>query len=585
MVELDKHKDLYEQILKEPRVWKFASYHDAFVRRAVFRLLGSALKKHREITPTMISTHILVEALHIDQTGSAYEYSKLLSRLSVSDLEVWTVNYTGSSKKSASKRLCQFLTKGSQGSPPEFWVEITTLLQNLPLPIFVPVHDMSKDNSSSRAAADRLTVLEALHRGITHKDEPRASQSKAWAAYLFLAGRIFPQVSTLEVQRNYLEETIIPIIDQYLKPSLQGTFWTVRGPEQQNICVDFIYFVFQRSSEVLESTWHRLSTDIIEEFQTSLPEQSKDYIASQDRVISHAKKWYSLQAAVLSKEGTDCIRALTISTSLNELECAVRVLTARNGKPYGASAVLSLAASILPSDIICYDEVQRVLVDFAQKKLSDLLLSPSSPYLITFLGHMNATTDVRDTCRKAIENLVDAPDSAAKFKALLNLIASPWLQQEQTSSLLAVVVVNSLQDALKGREESWKLVITSLENRSAPLELISQLLAVATEGLSIENEISAALHSISLAVKYKEEVLKDFCTSPHGPTMLSKLLFLTESPLDSVAKTAQQLTVAIESINSSGKDSSIVYSSMIEIINRGLDMADRTSISYVPIFI
>ena len=581
--ELEKEKDLYAEILKDPRTWKFASFNDASVRRAIYRLLNSALTKRQEIDPTMISTHVLVEALHIDQAGSSYEYSKLLSRLSIDLPEVWTKNYTGSTKKSATKRLCQLLRKGSQGGPPEFWKEISTLLQNLPLHIVAPESDVSGNELSSNVEGNNLAILEALHDGIARKDEHRGGQSKAWEAYLCVVNLVFPKNTLSDRQRKFLEDFVIPIIDQYLKPNFERTIWTVAGPDQQKICVDAICFTLKSSPVVIDSTWHRLSKDVIEDFQTSLPEQSKDYSTSQDGIILRAKRWYSLQAAVIGREGTDSLRTLSVSTCLNELNSAIRVVTARNGKPYSALAALSMAISILPSNTIHHDETRQMLVDFARKDTPSLLVSPSSSYLVTFLDQLSAVADLRDICNKATKNLIDAPESVAKSKALVNLVASSWLQQESTSSLLTTAVMNSLRDALQGKGESWKLVNTSMENPFAPPELIDQLLAKETESLSVDNETAAGLYGISQAVKYKEQALKDFCTSSYGSNMLSKLLFLMESPHEDIAKNAQQLNNAIQNIISSGEEFSIAYTSMVEIIKKGLGTADHTSISYVSL--
>lgn len=45
--EVDKHGDLYDDLLKDSRMWEFISSNDAGVRRAVMKLLQTCIKKRQ----------------------------------------------------------------------------------------------------------------------------------------------------------------------------------------------------------------------------------------------------------------------------------------------------------------------------------------------------------------------------------------------------------------------------------------------------------------------------------------------------------------------------------------------------------
>ena len=543
----------------------------------LFTVLGKTQQNFIDLGT--ISTHILVEALHIDQTGSSYQYVKTLARLSSTFPEVWTSYYTGPAKKSAIKRLCQYLRKGSQGGPPDFWVQLTALLQHIPFTVLAQEHEAPDSKPAPASTAFISQVLEALHDGISRRDEHRAGQSEAWRAYLQIAELLQPSKSSPESLQMFFETSVVPIIDQHIKPISEKAGWTVVGPNQQSICVNAACLIHRASPEIFEATWKRISAAIIQDFQTSLPEQSKDYAKSQDSIALEAKRWYSFQGVFLTKEDIVSVHPLFVSTCFNELRSAIETITSRNGKPYSAAAALADAVLLLPDLTLRQSDTKKLLVDFAQQDVPSLLLSPSSPHLISFLDCMGTSQDIQDVYERAAESLVAAPDSKIKLKALEKLIASPWLDRGKTSDVLATAVINSLRQSLEGRSESWTLISESMGNPSAPSDLTDQMLARMTESLSIDHQAAAGLHSIGLAVKHNERAVKDFSTSSNGSKLLSRLLFLAESPNDAVAHKAQQLQVAIQGIVSGNLDPKTAHRAIVEIINDGFSTADTTSLS------
>ena len=579
--ELDKQAGLYQDILKEPQLWKLSSHSDAFVRRSVYRLLSVVLYRNKDayIDLTIISSHVLVGSLNVDQTASSYEFVKSLAELSSKHPQVWTTFYPGSGKKSAVRRLSQFLSKGSQSGPPIFWVQLSQLLQttmSLDLPLEQkPTGDkpITDDNSL------QLVLLEALHDGITRKGEHRSGQNEAWRTYLQVAELAQRLNSTPDQESKYVESLLTPILEQYVKPLPERNDWTVAGSDQQRVCLGSIHLIQHGSLEIFKETWQRVSKMIIEDLQTSSPEQSKDYVKSQDAIVAEIKRWHSLQAAILDGENAGAIRPILISACLEELKSAINVITARSGKPYSVAVALLSMIQLLPDITLNQPETRKILIEFAKDKIPSLLLTPSSQYLIGLLDRLSTDEELQESSQKAVSSLLNAPESDAKSKALQTLVGSPWLKRDVTSTALANVVDNNLRQALAGKDECWDLVNEAMKNPDLPTALADNMLSTLTRSLSIDNSPEVALRGLTLAVRHNRRGLKSFSTSEQGPVLLSRLLFLAESSQRNVAHNARDLNTSIQTIIASDENSNIAHRSMIEIINKGLDTAEKNSLS------
>ena len=575
-----KQRPVYQELLGEDHIWKLSSYPDSFVRRAVYRLLVAVLAKEKDLIDLhTISTHFLMETLHIEHTGSAYEYAKALTQLSIGCPDIWTRYYPKTTKKSAAKRLCQFFSKGSQGGPPDFWNQISVLLDHVPVTVLAPEQSDAQGQASSEQEQAQYPLLEAMHHGVTHKDESRTNQSIAWQAYLKLAGLIQPSVSNIVLRRQFLESSLVPIIVQYVRPRPEHSAWNLSNSNQQAICLKVLDFILQSGSEVLESTLNYLSNAIIEDLQTSLPEQSKDYIKSQDSIIAQANRRYSLQSVVLKSKGSDIYRSLFTQTSAAEIRASISTLKARNGKPYSAAATIEIALRLGPEYTLHHKDTVVLVAQFVQAEVPVLLLTPSSAYLLSILQILERVQDTREVYQDCIRRVVKVPNSTAKYKALESLISSPRLGKVEDSKELIIVVKDSLQQAMDGNNECWSLVNASIGNPYAPNDLTDELLTTLTEGLAIADRTTAALRGLEMAVKHNGKAVKAFSTSSKGSRMLSRLLFLTESADDDASLQARSLSTAVETIISSEKGSNLALRSMVEIISKGLDTAESSSLS------
>ena len=547
----------------------------------MYRLATTIFTKSRDSPDLeLISTHMLGSSLNVSQVGSAFRYAIAIALLTTKSPDIWTKYYHGSGKKSAARRLCQYLRRGSEGGPPEHWAQIKTVIHHLPLSVLLPE---LKDGTMKVAESDsssRFPLLEAFRKGITSREEPKANLSVAWNTYLDVCEHVNSFLSCQSDRDHLARGYIVPLVRQSISPSTDQAEWTVSGPFQYDLCVRALHKVWNTSPEVFQEEWFYLSAKVIEDFQTSLPETSKDYKKSQDAISAEIARWYNLQAAIL-KDDSKFLHSLISSTLASEVRMSIHTLQERNGKPYSAAAILVHATESLPELMRTRGETQEMIIKFAEEEIPRLLLSPSAPSLIATLSRINDITDVRSIYEAAISGLREVPESTAKLNTLKSFISSPFLAKSTKIEALVITVKESLKMAKHGDETYWDLVMAAIGNEAAPRELTDELLVDMVNGLSIEEERSACLEGLELTVKRNCQALKAFAISKNGSSLLSKLLFLTESHDGNVSEKAHNLTRAIEAILADEKDSALAAESIIEIINQGIDIAGPNSLSYV----
>ena len=578
--ETSKNASFYSEFLGGSKLWSFASYPDAFVRRAVYRLLFAALAKQNQALdmPTLSAT-VLAASLQIDQTGSAFDYIKALALLSEISPTIWTQCYTGSGKKSATRRLCQFLKKGSQGGPPDYWIYVAKLLLNIPSSVLIFAPESDQGHVSEAPPSVLPPVLAAIHDGLASKHESRANQTAAWNAYLEVAAFLRKLLSSQDACQQFVREAFIPLLDQYIRPAQDQLQWTIAGPEQLRTCVRAFSQALDGAQDVVLVEWRRLSDLVIEDIQTSLPEQSKDYTKSQNAIAAEADRWYSLQAMVLRDGSSIAVLKMFKETSLSLVSSAISVLKSRSGKPYGAAAALEAAVRLTPELTLDDEDTSKIFVQFAMEDVPGLLLSPSTSNLVALLCLLDGSRDFQQICLVALRTLLDAIGSPARYYALQCLISSPLLSGSASDEGLRIIINQSLQQALSGVNERWDLVNAALSNPLAPADLTDSLLTSMTKSLSLQDQRAAGLRGLELAIKHGGQAVKHFSMSTEGSDLHSRLLFLTESSDHELAVQARVLSSAIEGILASGKGPNQKMRSMIEIINKGLDTADATSLS------
>lgn len=556
---------MLEDFLSRKELWKLSSHSDPSVRRAVYKFLNNSLiRKPSLLDLKVISNCTLVSSLSISQASSAIDYSRVLARLTKHNPTIWTDYYTGTGKKMATKRLCQYLAKGSQGGLSTFWDEINTLLLHVPAPVLLPLEDIPDQ---------RFVVFEALREGITNRDESRANQQAAWNAYLKLANRF---LSFADIHRDRLiDSTVMPLLVHYITPSRETSSWTISA-SQQSIVLDAARLALS-SQQSFVNQWRTLSKAVIEEVQTSLPEQSKDSVKSQDAISAKAHRWYSLQAALRNTGLPPEIDMTMTDATTSEIQSAIALLRARNGKPYGAASLIESAIGSLPDFLSGQDSLKELVAEFVMTDAPNLLLSPSGPYFIGLIPQLKCVVDVDSSYRSSLRAVLQAPGSPAKDKALKRLVASHCLAQIDQDQELVGELASSLQQAMGDGDGQNEIFKTAMANPNVSTRLTQNLLTQMFQNLSVKEHQSASLSGLETVAEHNRDAIKAWDVSTEGSALLARLISLADSSGNDIAQRAKNLSDILQA--NTPTDKSHGDQAIVKIIRRSLDRIEPDALS------
>ena len=255
----------------------------------------------------------------MDQSGSAWDLSESLSLLTKTFPTVWTDSYAA--KKAAALRLRQLLRRGSQGGPAEVWTNLAAIVHQLP------------SEALPHNLAEASELLESMQEGINNKDESRANVLAAWQSYVEVSLHAVVLLSE-EDQARLLMQRLFPILQHHLRPALETATWAA-DPHGQRICVLALEKLGRLGrgniTKSMEEEWTRLADLLVEDMQTSSPQQSRDFEKSQGTLAVKGSKWASLGRGLLDGRPSPLAEAIS-RTSLSVTAEATAVLAARKGK-------------------------------------------------------------------------------------------------------------------------------------------------------------------------------------------------------------------------------------------------------------
>lgn len=565
--DIAKQQSLYDGLVQSSKLWEFASYSDTAVRRAVHRLLKTLMSSQRDVVSShldTLSTSYIFKGLNSDQSGSSYDYTEALLAVTAAFPSVWTDHYKG--KKSVAHRLRQFLKNGSQGGPSGFWDNVAKLVQKIP-------------RSALGDADDAIELLSAMRNGINRREELRANVATAFNTYVDVAAALSVSLAE-EDQRKLANEALLPLLSQFIKPAAEHSDWTIPGPQGMAI----ISRAMRMSSVVplLESEWKRISTQLIEDVKTSLPEQSKDFDKSQKTISDEGLRWASIQCEILTKAKSSELWPVFSQSSCHVIRECLEVLRTRNGKPYGAASVVDSVVRQLGGDFFGNKESSELVATFVRQDLPNLFLSPSCSKLASLLYAFHKQDWFKDAWTQTVQTVLDSSDSSAKSSALQELLAPLHVPKDfrlaASSPELQSYLIEQSNLAIQGSSD-WSVITHALKSSANVLApaTTEDILANMTAALAIEDKAPSALHGFGEISKQNATVLKEFMSTPEGSKLLPKLLFLAESSDEDVAHTASDLNGLIQSTMLQGGSGS--QQTMFEVIQNGLNEAAANSVS------
>jgi hypothetical protein len=564
--EVAKHQKDYDNLLGNDKLWAFASYNEPSVRRSMHRFLKTCISKHPDALEKnleVVSKAYLANSLNSDQTGSAYDYADALAQLTTRFPTVWTSHYQ--SKTPVAKRLRQFLKRGSQSGPREFWSLVAHTIDSLP------------EGVIPSTGGDVAEILSSMHGGIIRKDEPRANLGSAWDAYLTTCGRLCNALPDKE-NRTVMTELILPILSQYIKPVTEGSEWTL-PPNAGNIVHRAM--IVEGMPEILEKEWARFAEGLIEDIKKSAPEQSKDFDKSQKALIDQGVKFARLQESVMSSNSSNTYQAVFAQASASVIVQALSVLKNRNGKPYGAAGIIAELLYHCKDLVFTESAVAEHLTCFVRDDLARLYLSPSSSQLADILFFFHDSPFFKDVWSEALRSVLRAPDSASRQTALGCLINSakipPTFDLASTDPELQEYIKSRAVAAING-EAQWDDFNSILQSSVKALsdDTSSEILSQMTEALSLSDQLSNALHGFHYVVKQNPSFLKAFLSTEDGSHLLAQLLSASESPSEGIAHAASSVYASVQALLATGSGSK---QSLYDVIQNGLLNASDSSVS------
>jgi hypothetical protein len=511
---------------------------DPFVRRSVYNLLRSSLARDIEdLDWRIISNSIISQALPTPQLGSATEFSETLLQLSQNRPQIWTTDFSG--KTDSSKRLHQYIKKGSQGATELFWTNLVDLLQTMPIEIVSRYGSKGGDEISHIGITQAKALMNDLLSGLTSRDEPRHNLKTGWAAYYDIGiwlSTLIPEAERSELVSEYLTKVFDPYVngdgeEQWiLPPSIASATCTVA----------FLRLTSHGFDTELRQAWEGVTQNLLQAVKLSLPEQSKDFRSSQDGVCTKATQYFKLEAAVLYNLPTEnkSISDLFEATTLLLLKGSLQVLQARNGKPYGAAAVVEEAIRHVPEFIKDSEDVVNALKD----AIPQLLPTPSADRIMSVILMCSDWDGFESVFDASLETMTEATMQDSSGTALQKLLSTVDFQKVQKSSHFISIVSSSAEEAIAGNSSQWPFVFSVIENRTVPDDMIDQIVMVLVHGLSSdEDTVVATLSGLSGLEGQKPEALKRLRNGKEGSRLVARLLYLTESPMEEISQKAEHL--------------------------------------------
>ncbi|KAI9756433.1 MAG: hypothetical protein M4579_003855 [Chaenotheca gracillima] len=574
--EHDKVSELYDEILESEKLWAFSLHRDAFLRRNVFKLLGICLTKRKSVVSSnlrIFSTIFVSKGLHEDQVGSARDYSDTLALLTIEHPTVWTDEYTA--KRSAAARLRQFVKKGSQSGPPDFWNNLSRIFANVPEAVL------------PQSAAEVLDFLDSLREGINSKHEIRTNLKSAWLCYIDTTIRTCLPLPEGD-KSGVLGNAVMPLFQQYVKAN-KDTAQFNAGPDAVSICSIAFTRVLKHldgSREILEEEWAEIAGFLVREIHTSLPEQSKDFERSQNNVGMLGRRWTSLNAKIY-QEADKSLRVGDMFAAAFKaiISASLELLISRNGKPYGAANILASTLELAPDVTLSNQYILDSISNFLIDQLPILVTSPSAAILFSCNKTIGRLPGQQSFFTKSFNATVQATlaiaDVQLRDETLVKLISS--LDVDSSAMLspipeLETYLQQTLDRSLQGQKDSWDLISSALSKQGHILShsTTDKLLSDLTGSLALDDKATFALDGAKALARQDSSILKSFVHS--RPELLSNLLFLAESPDDNVGSRAESVAKAIQSSLPKEKEG-VMSQPVLEIIGQGLVHAGPSSLS------
>ncbi|OJJ50016.1 hypothetical protein ASPZODRAFT_128604 [Penicilliopsis zonata CBS 506.65] len=544
--DLQKDESTIQNLLGSKSLWAFGFHEDPFVRRCLYALLRSTVsKKPGELDWRIVSASLIGKSLALSQLGSSTELSGCLLEVTSSRPQLWTTDYIG--KSSPSKRLIQYIQKGSQGGLGSFWTNLTQLLRTVPLQVLAK-NDSETEATHKISLSNASSLLEAFQEGLYSREEPRQNLVIGWKSYTETCVWLLSLLAEND-KKAFIEGSASPILRRYLISKVDEPSRALPSQFAEAICSDiFATLAKDGYTNELQPLWAESSDKLLEAVKLSSPEQSKDFKPSQDAICSQGKRLFALESTILTRlSGTEFeSQALDLfqKTGLPLIESCLQVLGSRNGKPYGAAAVAE--------ESICYvPQIARrsqKLLAFVTDEAPELLFSPSGDRLFAMILACRSWEGFGSSYENVVERVIELGPEQPSAPILQKLLSTLQFNEVVDKAKLNSVIMQALDRALKGSQQQWTIIVAVLGNITFRGELTDSLFLKIIESLSVDGMVLDSLFGLSQIADTVPSAIRDFQSGPNGAKLTSKLLYLSESLAEESAGLADTLVAKLRGL-------------------------------------
>lgn len=514
--------------------WSFATADDAYVRKMMYQLLLLCMEKRRELIQPQLSQigRILTsDALKKSQMGSTVDFITVLTNLTQQDGEIW------GTKKPPLARLRGFVEKGSQGGPPSFWQALDRLLAAL------PPEALSPELISH--------FLKSFRSGISRRDEPRSNAPHAWMAYLNTVSRFVARLDP-DARAPVITENVFPLTENYLFSTERQGEWSV-GNEVVVLSKAYRVAALPEDSQTRQALaieWERLADILVARLSNSLPEVSKEFEISQNKIAEDGKRWFSvtgtIHAALSQADGSESSN-YTEAASQKVIQNAAGLLKRRNYKPFGAAAILLSALKQAPHLLSSSDEhpITSLIPTDSNEEMTKLLSSPSAPYILSGLMALahHDLSQYGSLWTATVRCLLDMDEKSKVDTYIIKLIsdsAAKSLAQEDDG--LKEYIVSRMLASAQNETPSWELFTAALEWDTLSKSSLQMVSSQVIDALNSENESS--VKAVEVLLKHKPALFSEDETLHLA--LVTKLLGMTEIDDSSISARASRLRSLLE---------------------------------------
>lgn len=581
--ELDRCRDRYDAFFEQDAVWRSITLPDSQVQKTACQLLFACINRRLPYADdTRVRQAFITGGLRTPHPGSALEYIIALTKLSQHDPRVWAPA-GAADKKSPVSRFHAFVAKGSQGSSARFWDSLDQLIGLIPTDLLLST------GSSPLAAASSL--LTSLRSGATNREEPRIHAPSSWKCFVSAAQKLLAALDSSDDRLSLARDHLFPLFDQFLFPSAERPASQLPpGNGALAILVQAYQVLAAAGDEVssaFASEWDRLASELVSDMSKSLPEVSKEYQTSQDRIGDAGKRWFGLVGQI--HKGLDAAADYTAEPSDKVISQCLSLLETRNLKPSGAARVVEHALDSAPHLFSGprWDLVSRFLISTATDDMAKAVDSPSSRHLLAWIRLLASVGDHSQEYTALWQTWADAAlalesTSSARNSTLASLISfDKGAELAKGHKVLQDAVLEQAVAATTAEEDeaknAWDLLDAAVAHGALDdktySDLAHKLVDTLDKGADATSSSSAnVLRALEVLVKARPDV---FATDDKLHTALvAKLLGLSELADGPVSSQSRAIRALLDS-NADGK------LPVVGIIQSNLDRATSQSLEYV----